>query len=75
MHLHDDEVHKLVDVPNKGVEGLSWNRVVLARAELGSQAIVQESLSGDLGEDGNTKDHPGQLQGIANDVKISGCKD
>lgn len=68
LSLDDEEVEKLMDVPNKGVKSLPRERVILARSQLGSQAIVQEGLSSNLSKDGNTKGNPRQLQSVARDI-------
>lgn len=57
-----------MDVPNKGVKSLPRERVVLARSQLGSQAIVQEGFSSNLGKDGDAQGNPRQLQGVARDI-------
>ena len=72
MRLNDEEVDEFMNIADDSIEGLLGNGVIFARAELGSQAIVQDSLTGDLGENGDAQDHPGKLEGVADDIEISG---
>ncbi len=75
LRLDDEKVDEFMDVPNKDVKSLPRKSVVLARSELGSQAIVQEGLPGNLSQNGNAQNHPGQLEGIAQDIDISSDED
>jgi hypothetical protein len=58
LSLDNEEVDEFVNVPNKGVQGLTRNCVVSTRANLSGKTVVENSLSEDLSEDGHTKYHP-----------------
>lgn len=75
LRLDDEEVDEFVDVTDQGIEGFPRNRVVLAGAELGREAIVQEGLPGDLGGDGDAKDHPGELESPAHNIEVPNRED
>lgn len=42
---------------------------------MGSQARVQNGLSGNLSQNGDTKSDPGKLEGILEDMEVSCCED
>jgi hypothetical protein len=75
LSLNDEEVDELVDISNHGVEGLFRDSVVLAGADLASQAIVQKCLSGNLSRDSNTENHPSQLEGPPENIQIPNRED
>jgi hypothetical protein len=75
LRLDDEEVDEFVDVPDQGIEGFTRDRVVLAGAELGREAIVQEGLPGDLGGDGDAKDHPGELENPTHHIEVPNRED
>lgn len=64
-----------MDVSYGGIERLLRQGIVAARADLASQAVVQERLAGDLGGDGGGKSHPYQLEAISEEIEISGSND
>lgn len=75
LGLNDKEVDELVDIANQSIEGLARNGVVLARSQLASQTVAKDSLAGNLGEDGDTQGHPGELEGISDNIEVSNRKD
>lgn len=75
LSLNDEEVDELVDISDHSVKSLSWDSVVLAGADLGSQAVVQEGLSGDLSGDGDAQNHPGKLESPAEDIEVPNRED
>lgn len=75
LRLNGEEVDELVEVAAHLVEGLLGHDVVLARAHLRREARVEEGAAGDLGRDGNAQGHPGQLEGIAQQVEVAGAED
>lgn len=70
LGLDDEEVDKLVHVANELVEGFPRNRVVLAGAELGREAVAQEDLPGDLGGDGDAEGQIGELESPAQNIEV-----
>jgi hypothetical protein len=62
LSLNDEKVDELVNVPNKGVQGLTRNCVVSSRANLSGQTIVENNLAKNLSENGHTKHHPRSLE-------------
>lgn len=64
-----------MDVTNHGVESLAGNSVVSAGSDLGSKTIVEDNLANNLGGNGDTEDHPGKLECIADDIEISSRED
>lgn len=75
LGLNDEEVDQLVDVTNHGVEGFPRHSVVLARADLGREAVVQEGLPGELGGECDAEDHPGELEAPAHNIKVPNRED
>lgn len=75
LRLDNKEVDEFVDIADQSIEGFPRDRVVLARAELGREAIVQEGLPGNLGGDGDAKDHPGELETPAHNVEVPNRED
>lgn len=75
MGLDHKEVDKLMDVADDGVKSLSGDGVVLARAQLGSQAVAKDRLPGSLGKNGDTQSHPGKLEAVSEKVEVSSRED
>lgn len=75
LRLDDEEVDELVDISNHHLESLARNGVVLAGAELGGEAVVQKGLPGDLGGNGDSENHPGELESPANKIKVPNRED
>lgn len=75
LSLNDEEVEKLVDVSDQAVEGFARNGVVSAGAELGSEAVVKDKLSGSFSGDGNGQSHPRELESPANNIEIASGDD
>ncbi len=75
LSLDDEEVGKLVDVANHGIEGLAGHRVVFARAELASQAAVHDSPAGNLGSDGDAEHHPRELEAPSQHIQVPNRED
>jgi len=63
-----------VHVSYGGIEGLLCEDVVATRANLGSQATVQDQLAGDFSQDGGAEGHVGQLECISEDVEVASSK-
>lgn len=75
LGLNDEEVDQLVHISYHAIERLSRNHVVLARAELGSEAVLNHQLPNDLGGNGAGQHHPGQLEAPSDDVEVPGGED
>jgi len=75
LGLNDKKVDELVDVANNGVQGLFGHGVVAARAGLTSEAVVEGHLAGDFGGNRHTEGHPGDLEGVPQNIEIPGGKD
>lgn len=75
LGLDDEEVDQLMDVADHSVEGFPRHGVVLPGAELGREAVVQETLSGELGGDGDAKNHPGELETPAQHIEVPNRED
>ena len=70
LGLDDEEVDKLVHVADDGVEGFPRNSIVLARTELGREAVAQEELPSDLGGDGSAESQIGELERPAQNIQV-----
>ena len=75
LGLNDKEVEKLVDVSDQAVEGFARNGVVSAGAELRSETVVKDKLSGSFSGDGNGQSHPRKLESPANNIEITSGDD
>lgn len=75
LGLNDEEVDELVDITNHSIESLAGNSVVSAGSDLGSKTVVEDNLANNLGGNGNTQDHPGELECITDDIEISSRED
>lgn len=64
LGLNDEEINEFVDVANNGVKGLLGDSIVLPGTELGRETIVQDSLSGNLGGNGDGERQPRKLEAI-----------
>lgn len=75
LGLDDEEVDELVEIARHGVERVLGQDVVLLRADLRDEAGVEEGLADDLSQDGHAESPPGDLQGVAQEVEVSGGED
>jgi hypothetical protein len=75
LRLDDEEVDELVHITNPSIEVLPRNGVVLARSELGGQAVFENGLTSNLSEDGDAQCHPCNLEKVSRHVDVSGRKD
>lgn len=64
-----------MNVSEHRVERFARDRVVFAGSQLGSQTLVQDGLSGNLGKDGNAQSHPGQLEAVSQEIEVSSHED
>jgi hypothetical protein len=64
-----------VDITESGVQGLPWQSVVLAWANLRSKALGEDGLASKLSQHGDTKNHPGELEGISEDIEVTSGED
>jgi hypothetical protein len=64
-----------VDVTNQSVESIAGNGVVLARSQLSSKTVAEDSLAGSLGENSDTQSHPGQLESVSEEIEVSNRED
>lgn len=71
LRLDDHKVDELVDVSNEPVDSVTGDGHVLARAQLGHEAVVKEELACNFGSHGDTEGHPRQLEGVTGDVNIA----
>lgn len=75
LSLDDEEVDELMNIANSAIQSLLGNSVILARAQLGSQALVENGLAGNFGGNGNTEDHPSELETQAEHIKVPNRED
>lgn len=75
LGLDDEEVDEFVNVANQSIEGLARHSVVLAGTQLRRQSLAQDGLASNLGKNRHAKRHPGQLEGVADHIKVSGQED
>lgn len=71
LSLNDEEVEKLVDVADQGIERLARHGKVLAGAQLRRQSLAHDGLANNLGENRHAEGHPGQLERVADHIKVS----
>lgn len=55
LELNDEEVDELLNIVQRGLEGLTRNSVVLARAHARGKATVHDKLADNFGSSGNWK--------------------
>lgn len=70
LGFNQEEVDEPVGIADQAVKGLARKRIVLARAELGSQAIVKDQLAGDLCRNGGGQDHPRESESPADEAEV-----
>lgn len=70
LGLDNEKVDELVHISNHRVKGLSRDRIVLAGAELSSQAVVQERLSDNLSGNGDAEHHPRELEAPSEEIQV-----
>lgn len=75
LRLDNEKVDEFVDVADGSLERLPRDGVVLAGTELGCEAVVDKCLPGDLGGDGDGEDHPGELERVAQNIKVPNRED
>lgn len=75
LRLNNEEVNKLMNITSERIKSLLGNSVVLLWANLGSQALTEESLSSNFGSNSYPKCHPCKLEAISEDVEVSGSED
>jgi len=75
LGLNDKEVDKLVDISYHGIERLPRHHVILPRPNLRREAVAEHHLSGNLGSDGGTEDHPRQLEEPSDYVEVPSRED
>ena len=75
LSLNDNEVDQLVDVTDRGFEGLAGDGVVFAWTELARESGVHDGLTGDLGCDSDAKNHPGELEAPSDDIEVPNRED
>lgn len=71
LGLNDEEVEKLVDVANQGIQRLARYGEVLAGTQLRRQSLAHDGLANNLGENRHAEGHPGQLERVADHIKVS----
>lgn len=64
-----------MNVSDHRVEGFTGNGVVFAGSQLGSQTLVQNGLSGNLGKYGDAQSHPCQLEAVSQKIEVSSHED
>lgn len=64
-----------MNVTNDSIERFLGHGVVLARSELGSEAVVHEGFAGNLSGNGDAKHHPGELEAPSEDVEVPNRED
>lgn len=64
-----------MDISDKGVESVAGNGVVSAGSKMGGQAVVEDGLANNLGENGHTQDHPRELEAPSKDIEVSSRED
>ncbi len=75
LGFDDEEVDQLIEITGHAVQGLLWQGVVSAWAELRDETGVEESLSGNLSGSGQTECHPGDLEGITKEIEVASTED
>lgn len=75
LSLDDEEVDELVNIANSAVKSLLGNSIILARAQLSGEALVENGPAGNFGGNGGTKDHPGELETQAEHIKVPNKED
>lgn len=75
MRLNDKEVNELMDIGGQAVNAILWQGVVLLGADLRGEALGEKSLTSSLGQDSNGQSHVCELEGISEDVEVTGSKD
>lgn len=75
LGLDDKEVDELMNIANQSIESLPRNGIVLSGTELSREAVVQDGLAGDLGSDGDTQDHPRELETPSDNIEVADGKD
>lgn len=75
LRLDNKEVDQLIQIPGHVIQRRLWHCVVPPRADLSRESRIEERASSCLCGNGNTKDHPCELQRVAEKVKITGGED
>lgn len=70
LGLDDEKVDDVGNIAHEGFQSLLGNGIVLARAELGCETIVENKLSSNLSGNSDAKSHPGELQTVTNKIEI-----
>lgn len=64
-----------MDIADQRIKRLSRNCVILSGSELSGKTVTEKSLPGDFSEDSNAQSHPGKLESVPNDIKVSSHED
>ena len=75
LRLNDKEVDQLIQIPSHVIQSRLWNCVVPPRADLSREPRVEERASSCLCGNGNAKNHPCELQSVAEKIKVASCED
>lgn len=72
LRLNNEEVDELMNIAKERIKCLLGNSEVLLWAELGRKTLTENCFPSYLSGDSNPKSHPCELEGISQDIKVSG---
>jgi hypothetical protein len=75
LRLNDEEVDELMNITNRVVNGLPRQDVVFSWANLRCKTLLEEHLARNFSRHRDTERHPGELEGISEQVQVSASED
>lgn len=75
LGLNNKEVDELIQISRHAVQSLLWHCVISSWADLANDTSLEERLASKLSSRRHTERHPGNLEGVAEEIKITSTED